>query len=61
MMNSEGDNKQCEGETMSGFPNLFDPRPQCLDTEDSVTLEHLPLPFDHNDHFEIWLIISGIL
>ena len=26
-----------EGGTKLGFPNLFDPRPPCLDTEDPAT------------------------
>ena len=26
------------------FPNLFDPRPPCLDTEDSATPKHSSLP-----------------
>ena len=44
----------------AGFPNLFDLRPPCLDTEDLVTPSTY-LYHDHDDYFEIWLIISGIL
>ena len=43
-----------------GFPTFFDPRTPCLDTEDLATPKHLSW-HDHDDYFEIWLIISGIL
>ena len=46
--------------TMPWFPNLFDLRPPCLDTWDLAT-PSTDLYLDHDDYFEILLIISGIL
>ena len=40
----------------AGFPNLFDSRPPCLDTEDFATPKHFFYQ-DCDDYLEIWLII----
>ena len=47
-------------EHRAGFPNLFDPQPPCLYTEDLATPSTY-LYHDHDDYFEICLIFSGIL